>query len=99
MNNKQLHRIPPHLAQEILDNLVKFLKKDTQIIDGEGRIIASIRPEEKEDYSPEAIPLIQGKIKELYITPEDKRQIHGVKASYSLPLFFEGEIIGAISIL
>ncbi|WHY85574.1 sugar diacid recognition domain-containing protein [Neobacillus novalis] len=87
----------PELAEKIVKEVRKLIGEEIIVVNTEGFIIASTRPERVGTFHEGALITSQQK-KKLIITERDILHLKGAKAGINLPIFFQREVIGVIGI-
>ncbi len=90
-------KITHQLAQQIVDRTINIIGKNINIMDEQGYIIGSGDKSRLNQYHEGAALVIKNKEK-LFIYPENKNHLAGVKPGVNLPIEEQKKIIGVVGI-
>ena len=90
-------KITHQLAQQIVDRTISILGKNINIMDENGYIIGSGDKKRLNKYHEGASLVIKNKEK-IFIYPENKNHLIGVKAGVNLPIEANKKVIGVVGI-
>ena len=91
-------KISKNSAQQIVKEIGKLVKQNINLMDETGHIIASNDPSRIGNFHEGAYRIIQGHLKEFYITAELESQLPNVRQGINLPIEVNGEVQGVIGI-
>lgn len=91
-------KISKNSAQQIVKEIGKLVKQNINLMDETGHIIASNDPSRIGNFHEGAYRIIQGHLKEFYITPELEATLPNIRKGINLPIEVDGEVQGVIGI-
>ena len=91
-------RISKNSAQQIVQEIGKLVRQNINLMDETGHIIASNDPSRIGNFHEGAYRIIQGHLKEFYITPELEAKIPTIHQGINLPIEVDGVVQGVIGI-
>lgn len=91
-------KISKNSAQQIVKEIGKLVRQNINLMDETGHIIASNDPSRIGNFHEGAYRIIQGHLKEFYITAELESQLPNVRQGINLPIEVDGEVQGVIGI-
>lgn len=91
-------KISKSSAQQIVKEIGKLVKQNINLMDETGMIIASNDPSRIGSFHEGAYRIIQGHLKEYYITQELETQLSNVRKGINLPIDVDGAVEGVIGI-
>ena len=91
-------RISKNSAQQIVQEIGKLVRQNINLMDETGHIIASNDPSRIGNFHVGAYRIIQGHLKEFYITPELEAKIPTIHQGINLPIEVDGVVQGVIGI-
>jgi len=86
-------------AQSLVDIVASELKKNVNITDYHGVIIASFSKERISQVHEAAAKFLKaGKIREFSVSAEDEQNMRGVRRGFNVPIMFENRCMGVIGV-
>lgn len=91
-------KISKNSAQQIVQEIGKLVRQNINLMDETGHIIASNDPSRIGSFHEGAYRIIQGHLKEFYITPELEAKHPTIHQGINLPIEVDGVVQGVIGI-
>ncbi|MEN6413286.1 MAG: sugar diacid recognition domain-containing protein [Veillonellales bacterium] len=96
---EEYESIDPRFAQSLVDIVASELKKNVNITDHNGVIIASFSKDRiKQVHEAAARMLKTGKIQEVAVYGNEGDSLHGVRPGLSVPIMFDKRCVGVIGV-